>query len=86
MSFGGEALTAGVEVHEVEGVDVRVYAPAKTIADLFKYRNKLGVDVALEALTEAWREGRVTVEELSKYARVCRVERVMRPYMQAVVS
>jgi predicted transcriptional regulator of viral defense system len=86
VRFGGEALTAGVDVHEVEGVPVRVYSPAKTVADLFKYRNKLGLDVALEALSEAWRERRVTVADLYKYARVCRVERVMRPYLQAIIS
>ena len=86
VRFGGEAFTAGVDVHEVEGVQVRIYCPAKTIADLFKYRNKVGLDVALEALTEAWQERRVTVDQLSEYARVCRVERVMRPYLQLITS
>jgi predicted transcriptional regulator of viral defense system len=86
VRFGGDALTSGVEVHEVERVRVRVYSPAKTIADLFKYRNKLGLDVALEALKEAWREQRTSVDELNRYARVCRVERVMRPYLEAVTS
>lgn len=86
VRFGGEALTAGVEVHEVEGVPVRVYGPAKTVADLFKYRNKLGLDVALEVLSEVWRGRRVTADELLAFARVCRVERVMRPYLEAIAS
>jgi hypothetical protein len=86
VRFGGEALTEGVEVHEVEGMRVRAYCPAKTVADLFKYRNKVGLDVALEALSDVWRERRATVDELTEYARVCRVERVMGPYLQAIVS
>lgn len=86
VRFGGEALTTGVEVHEVEGVPVRVFSPAKTIADLFKYRNKIGLDVALEALDEVWRTKRATVDEMNRYARICRVERVMRPYLEATVA
>jgi len=86
VRFGGDALTSGVEVHEVEGVPVRVFSPAKTIADLFKYRNKIGLDVALEALDEGWRTKRATVDEMNRYARICRVERVMRPYLEATVA
>ena len=86
VRFGGEALTSGVESHELERVPVRVYSPAKTVADLFKYRNKLGLDVALEALKEVWRDQRVSITELNRYARVCRVERVMRPYLEAIVA
>lgn len=86
VRFGGQSLTSGVETHEVERVPVRVYSPAKTVADLFKYRNKLGLDVALEALKEVWRERRVSVAELNQYARICRVDRVMRPYLEAVVA
>jgi len=84
--FSGEAFTAGVEVHDVEGVTVRVYSPAKTVADLFKYRNKLGVDVAIEALEDGWRRRLFTVDELMRYAAVCRVERVIRPYVQAITA
>jgi hypothetical protein len=65
---------------------VKVYSVAKTLADLFKHRNKVGLDVALEALREAWRERRFTMEALDRAARACRVERVMRPYVEAVVS
>lgn len=86
VRFGGKALTSGVEVHEVEGVTVRVFSPAKTVADLFKYRNKTGLDVALESLREVWRTKRASVDEINRYARVCRVERVMRPYLEATVA
>jgi len=86
MYFSGEAFTAGIEVHRLEGQPVRMYSIAKTLADLFKYRNKVGLDVALEALREAWKERRLTMDELDHYARICRVQRVMTPYLEALVS
>ncbi len=86
VRFSGEALTEGVETHTVEGVAVKVYGVAKTLADLFKYRHKLGIDVALEALKEVWRSGHLDVDELLHFARICRVERVMRPYLEAVTA
>jgi len=84
--FTGAAFEEGQEVHEVEGVDVRVYSVPKTVADLFKYRKKLGIDVALEALHEAWRDRLFTMDELDHYAGVCRVRMVMRPYLQALTT
>ncbi len=84
--FSGKALTEGIETHRLEGESVKVYGVAKTIADVFKYRNKVGLDVALEALREAWRARRFTMDEIHRYARVCRVERVMRPYLEALVG
>lgn len=86
VRFSGDALTEGVEVHRIEGVEVRVTSVAKTIADLFKYRNKIGLDVALEALREGWRERRFTIEDLDRAARACRVEAVLRPYVEGVVT
>jgi predicted transcriptional regulator of viral defense system len=83
-ALSGAAYTAGIETHLLEGVPVRVYNPAKTIADCFKYRNKIGLDVALEALREAWRERRVTMDELWQYARLCRVANVMLPYLESL--
>lgn len=80
----GKALTEGVEEHLVIGVPVRVTTPAKTVADCFKYRSKVGLDVALEALRETWRERRATMDELWHYAQVCRVARVMRPYLESL--
>jgi predicted transcriptional regulator of viral defense system len=84
--FGGKALTEGIETHRLEGEQVRIYNVAKTLADIFKYRNKIGLDVALEALQEAWRARRFTMDDIHRYARVCRVERVMRPYLEALVG
>ncbi len=86
MRFGGAALTAGVEEHRIEGQLVKVYSVAKTLADVFKYRNKVGLDVALEALREAWRARRFTMDDLSRYARICRVHRVMGPYLELLVA
>jgi predicted transcriptional regulator of viral defense system len=82
--FSGAAFSEGVEGHVVNGVPVRVYSPAKTVADCFKYRNKIGLDVALEALRETWRERRATMDELWRYAKICRVANVMRPYLQSL--
>ena len=86
MRFGGPALTAGVEEHRIEGQLVKIYGVAKTLADVFKYRNKVGLDVALEALREAWRARRFTMDELDRYTRICRVHRVMGPYLELLVS
>jgi predicted transcriptional regulator of viral defense system len=86
VRFSGEARTAGVGTHVVDGVRVRVYDPAKTVADCFKYRNKIGVDVAIEALRDCWGSRRCTVDELWRYAAVCRVANVMRPYLEAVLG
>ena len=86
VRFTGRALTAGVETHRLEGRAVKVYSVAKTLADCFKYRNKIGLDVALEALREAWRRKRFTMEELDRYAAICRVQRVMRPYLEAMTA
>ena len=86
VRYSGEALTTGVETHRIEGQSVRVYNVPKTIADCFKYRNKIGLDVALEALREAWRARRFTMAEMDRYAAICRVQRVIRPYLEALVG
>lgn len=85
VRFSGKALTSGVETHAIEGLNVKVYKPAKTVADCFKYRNKIGLDVAIEALRDCWRKKLATSDELWHYAKVCRVARVMRPYLESVV-
>ena len=82
--FSGEAMTAGVEEYPVDGVAVRVYSPAKTVADCFKYRNKIGLDVAIEALRDCRRQRKATNDQLWHFAKVCRVARVMKPYLEAV--
>ncbi len=86
MRFSGEALTAGIDTHLVDGVDVKVTNVAKTVADCFKFRNKIGLDVALEALNEAWTAKRMTMDELWRYARVCRVANIIRPYLESLTS
>lgn len=85
VRFSGKALTAGVEEHVVDGVPVRVYSAAKTVADCFKYRNKIGFDVAIEALRDCWEQRRCTMDQLWEYAGVCRVTNVMRPYLESLV-
>ena len=85
VRYSGEALTAGVEVRKIERVSVRVYIVAKTVADCYKYRNKIGLDVALEALRECRKKRACTMDELWHYAKICRVANVMRPYLEAVV-
>ena len=75
----------GIEEHRIEGQVVSVYSVARTVADCFRFRNKVGLDVALEALTEAWRAKRIKLDELSRIARKLRILRVMQPYLETVV-
>lgn len=82
--FSGAALTEGIETHRVEGVEIHVYSAAKTVADCFKYRNKIGVDVAVEALRDFTRRYRGGANDLARFARICRVMRVMQPYLDAI--
>jgi predicted transcriptional regulator of viral defense system len=82
--FSGRALTGGIETHRLEGVDVRVYSAAKTVADCFKYRDKIGIDVAVEALRDFSRQHRGGATQLARFACVCRVTRVMQPYLDAI--
>lgn len=82
VRFSGDALTEGVEKHVVASVEVKIYDPAKTIADCFKYRNKIGLDVALEALKDCRGQQKCSNDELWHYAKVCRVANVMRPYLE----
>lgn len=82
--FSGPALTTGIEEHTVEGVVIHVYSAAKTVADCFKYRNKIGIDVAAEALRDFSRQYRGGATELARCAKICRVSRVMQPYLDAI--
>ena len=75
----------GIDEHRIEGQTVRVYNLARTVADCFRFRNKVGLDVALEALTEAWRGKRLKLDELNRIAKKLRVQRVMQPYLETVV-
>ena len=84
VRFSGKALTEGVETHPVEGVNVRFYSAAKTVADCFKFRNKIGIDVAVEALKDFSRTHRGGANELAPFARICRITRVIQPYLDAI--
>ena len=83
--FSGEAFTVGIEKHKIDGVPVRIYSAEKTIADCFKYRNKIGLDTAIEALKLYRKRKRFKTDDLMKFARVCRVEKIMRPYLEALL-
>lgn len=85
VRFSGPAFESGVEEHRIEGVLVKVYCPAKTVADCFKYRNKIGLDVAMEALRDCRSQRKCTNDELWQYAKVCRVAKVMKPYLEAIL-
>jgi len=78
------SLSAGIEKHPVEGVTVQTYSAAKTVADCFKFRNKIGLDIAIEALKDCLRQRKSTVNEIHRYAKICRVSNVIRPYMEAL--
>ena len=82
--MSGEAFTGGVETHELEGVEVQVFGPAKTVADCFKYRSRVGLDVAIEALKDYRRSPDFDADALWRFAQVCRVSTVIRPYLEAV--
>ena len=83
--FTGPAYSEGVEMRTLDGVRVRVYGAAKTVADCFKYRNKIGLDVAVEALRRFLRGRGAKADDLLRYARICRVEKVLRPYIEATL-
>lgn len=85
IRFSGAALTQGVETHKIHGVPIRVYGIAKTVVDCFKCRNKIGLNVAIEALRDCVQQRKASVDELVRYARICRVERVMSPYLEVML-
>jgi predicted transcriptional regulator of viral defense system len=84
VQFTGAAYSEGIEVFERDKVPLRVYGVAKTVADCFKHRNKIGLDVALEALKDALTQKKATADELWHFAKICRVANVMRPYLEAI--
>jgi predicted transcriptional regulator of viral defense system len=84
VRLSGPSLSEGIENHKVEGVPVRVYSAAKTVADCFKFRNKVGLDIAIEALKDCLRQKKASVNEVYRYAKICRVSNVIRPYMEAL--
>ncbi|NLS94016.1 MAG: transcriptional regulator [Planctomycetaceae bacterium] len=83
--FTGKAFESGIKIHRLDGHSVRVYSPEKTLADCFKYRNKIGLDTAVEAIRLYKERRRVKVGDLTQYAEICRVTKVMRPYLEAIL-
>jgi len=83
--FSAVSLNAGIEQHLLDGVKVRIYSPEKTLADVFKFRNKIGMDVVIEALNLYKTRKAFNLGELLKYAGICRIEKVMRPYLEAMI-
>lgn len=86
IRMSGNALSEGIETFIVDNVNIKVFSLAKTITDCFKFRNKIGLDVALEALRDAWNQHKVTMDELWHYATIDRVTNVMRPYLEALTT
>lgn len=84
VRLSGPSLTEGIEEHRVEGVPVQVYSVPKTVADCFKFRNKVGLDVAMEALRDATRQKKASVNAIYHYATICRVSNVIRPYLESL--
>ena len=83
--FTGKSFTEGIEIHRLDGVPVRIYSPEKTLADCFKFRNKIGLDTVIEALRFYRERRKIKVEELMRLASVCRVQKVIRPYIEALL-
>jgi len=84
IRFSGRSFTEGVDEYLLEGVPVKIYNPAKTVADCFKFRNRLGLDVALEAAKDCLSVRKATIAEIYGYAKICRVANVIRPYLEAM--
>ncbi len=85
MRFSGNSFSEGIETHSIEGVGVRIYCAAKTVADCFKYRNKIGLEIAIEALADCIGQKKTTRDQIWHFAKICRVSKVIRPYMEAII-
>ncbi|MFH1700766.1 MAG: type IV toxin-antitoxin system AbiEi family antitoxin domain-containing protein [Candidatus Zixiibacteriota bacterium] len=83
--FSRDAFKAGIEEHKIDGITVKVYNPEKTIADCFKFRNKFGMEIVLEALKLYKSRRKFKINSLLKYARICRVEKIIKPYLEAMI-
>lgn len=84
--FSSKALGLGVEEHIIAGVKVKVFSAAKTVIDCFKFRNKIGLDIAIEALKDCWHKRKATLAQLWYCAKACRMQTVMRPYLEVITS
>lgn len=86
VRFSGRMRSVGVQTRQVQGIPIRITSPARTVVDCFRYRNKIGIDVALEALRDAFHSRIATLDEIERVAAACRASRVMRPYLQSLVA
>ena len=86
VHFSNEVYDYGVEERTLNGLPLKVYSPAKTVADCFKFRNRYGLDTPLEALRDGWRRRKFTIDELNDAARVCRVNKIMTPYLEMMLN
>jgi len=84
VRFSGQAFSEGIEEHQIEGVTVRIYNPAKSVADCFKFRNRIGLEAAIEAARECLSERKATSDQIYHYAKICRVWNVIKPYLEAL--
>jgi len=84
VRMSGESLSSGISEYSIEGIPVKIYTPAKTVADCFKFRNKIGLDIAIEALRDYIQGSYGTLDELWKYAKICRVQKIIRPYLEVM--
>lgn len=85
IQASAESYTEGIEIHQCDQIPIKIYGVAKTIADCFKHRNKIGLDIALEALKDAREQKKLNMDELWHYAKICRITNVLRPYLEAMV-
>lgn len=85
VRFSDESFFGGVETRQVGPTTIRVYSAAKTVADCFKYRNKIGIDVATQALRDCWQQRKATMDDLWNAARTCRMSNIMRPYLESLI-
>jgi predicted transcriptional regulator of viral defense system len=85
VRYSEKTLKSAARTHKIEGIPVKIFTPAKTVADCFKYRGKIGLDVAIEALKDSLKQRKATVDEIVRYAKICRVSRVIQPYLEASV-
>ena len=85
FSFSKQVFSAGIDTPRLDGLPVRIYSPEKTLADCFKYRNKIGMDTALEAIRLYKERRRIKVDALMRYAELCHVAKIMRPYLEAIL-
>lgn len=84
--FSGKSLTEGIERHTIDGLTVQIYNPAKTVADCFKFRNKIGKDVAIEALHNTIQSKKASIKDILYYADVCRIKTVIKPYLETIAN